>query len=310
MVWGLEWIRISPKRRRRRRAKRSKIGGRPGPGGDRGVAGRRHGFRRGAGIRANIKKFGEPDLWDIYAAIRFRGFKKSDIAKASLERLKPYLNAFTVLPNERVFEVVPKSTPFSKTLSFINSMLSDSLEGLIETIYDIGLINIDFADLRTILAGNGKVAFLNTVTFKKGEETNLDSFDKVFGSPLYPYTIDKARGVLLNIVAQKDLKLLEVNKILTSVAGRIHKDAKIIFGVGHEGAPDGAVRVTVLATGCVWGDTVETNIKDEVAAPVPKPKPEKIIKPSKPVREAKKSKPAAKKAVKPAAKSKKSRLKF
>jgi len=74
------------------------------------------------------------------------------------------------LPNERVFEVVSKSTPFSKTLSYINSMLSDSLEGLIETIYDTGLINIDFADLRTILAGNGKVAFLNTITFKKAKK--------------------------------------------------------------------------------------------------------------------------------------------
>lgn len=234
----------------------------------------------------------------------FEGSKKSDIAKASLEKLKPYLNAFTVLPNERVFEVVPKSTPFSKTLSFINSMLSDSLEGLIETIYDTGLINIDFADLRTVLAGNGKVAFLNTVTFKKGEETNLDSFEKVFGSPLYPYAIDKARGLLLNIVAQKDLKLLEVNKILTSVAGRIHKDARIIFGVGHEGAPDGAVRVTVLATGCVWGDNAEAGNK-EAAVPVPKPKPEKIIEPPKPAREVKKSKPAVKKAAKPSAKPKK-----
>jgi len=178
-----------------------------------------------APVFAQISKVGNL-TYGIFTLPFVSRFKKSDIAKASLERLKPYLNAFTVLPNERVFEVVPKSTPFSKTLSFINSMLSDSLEGLIETIYDIGLINIDFADLRTILAGNGKVAFLNTVTFKKGEETNLDSFDKVFGSPLYPYTIDKARGVLLNIVAQKDLKLLEVNKILTSVAGRIHKDAK------------------------------------------------------------------------------------
>jgi cell division protein FtsZ len=234
----------------------------------------------------------------------FEGTKKSDIAKASLERLKPYLNAFTLLPNERVFEVVPKSTPFSKTLSFINTMLSDSLEGLIETIYDIGLINIDFADLRTVLAGNGKVAFLNTVTFKKGEEANLDSFDKVFGSPLYPYTIDKARGLLLNIVAQKDLKLLEVNKILTSVASRIHRDARIIFGIGHEGAPEGAVRVTVLATGCVYGDAGDANGNAAVPVPVPKPKTAKIMEPPKPARGAKKKKLTAKKPV-PAAKPKK-----
>jgi cell division protein FtsZ len=182
----------------------------------------------------------------------FEGAKKNEIARNSLEKLRPYLNAITILPNERVFEVVPKNTPFSKTLSFVNTMLSGSLEGLVETIYDTGVINIDFADLRAILAGNGKMAFLNSVLFKKGEEANLDSFDKAFSSPLYPYTIDKARGLLLNIVAQNDLKLLEVNKILTGVASRIHKDARIIFGVGHEGAAPDSVRVTVLATGCIY----------------------------------------------------------
>jgi cell division protein FtsZ len=211
----------------------------------------------------------------------FEGAKKNEIARNSLEKLRPYLNAITILPNERVFEVVPKNTPFSKTLSFINTMLSGSLEGLIETIYDTGVINIDFADLRAILAGNGKMAFLNSVLFKKGEEANLDSFDKAFSSPLYPYTIDKARGLLLNIVAQNDLKLLEVNKILTGVASRIHKDARIIFGVGHEGAAPDSVRVTVLATGCIYdgiGDgsdkeiqkQQETPVKETVTAVIPK----------------------------------------
>lgn len=195
----------------------------------------------------------------------FEGVKKEEIARNALEKLKPYMNAMTILPNERVFEVVPKNTPFNKTLSHINTMLSDSLEGLIETIYDTGMINIDFADLRAILAGNGKMSFLNTVTFKKGDESNVDAFEKVFNSPLYPYTIDRARGLLLNIVAQKDLKLLEVNRILTSVAGRIHKDAKIIFGVGQEGAYDDLVKVTVLATGCVY-DGGEDNGK-EMAVP-------------------------------------------
>jgi len=198
----------------------------------------------------------------------FEGAKKNDIARAALDKFRPYLNAISILPNERVFEVVPKATPFSKTLSYINTTLSESLEGLIETIYDTGVINIDFADLRAILAGNGKMAFLNTVSFKKGEEANLDLFEQAFSSPLYPYTIDKARGLLLNIVAKKDLKLLEVNRILTSVSSRIHKDARIIFGVGYEGAPEGEVKVTVLATGCVYDDgSVPEAIDKEPAKP-------------------------------------------
>jgi cell division protein FtsZ len=236
----------------------------------------------------------------------FEGEKKKEIAKAALEKSKPYLNALTILPNERVFEVVPKATPFSKTLSFINNSLSDSLEGLIETIYSTGLINIDFADLRAILLGSGKMAFLNTVALKKGEETGVDVFEKVFSSPLYPYGIEKARGLLLNIVAQKDLKLAEVNKILTGAAKRINKDARIIFGVGHEGARESSIRVTILATGCVYagagnGNGDDGNDKESLIAPPPapraprKPAPKKTAlppKPAKPMKSSKLTKPA------------------
>jgi len=236
----------------------------------------------------------------------FEGEKKKEIAKAALEKSKPYLNALTILPNERVFEVVPKATPFSKTLSFINDSLSDSLEGLIETIYNTGLINIDFADLRAILVGSGKMAFLNTVALKKGEETGVDVFEKVFSSPLYPYGIEKSRGLLLNIVAQKDLKLAEVNKILTGAAKRINKDARIIFGVGHEGARESSIKVTILATGCVYagagnGNGDDGNGKEVPVAPavprVPrKAAPKKTAalppKPAKPVKSAKPVKPA------------------
>lgn len=234
----------------------------------------------------------------------FEGEKKKEIAKAALEKSKPYLNALTILPNERVFEVVPKATPFSKTLSFINNSLSDSLEGLIETIYSTGLINIDFADLRAILVGSGKMAFLNTVALKKGEEAGVDVFEKVFSSPLYPYGIEKARGLLLNIVAQKDLKLAEVNKILTGAAKRINKDARIIFGVGHEGAHESSIKVTILATGCVYagagnGNGDEGNSKEVPVAPPPraprKPAPKKTAlppKPAKPMKSSKLTKPA------------------
>jgi len=227
----------------------------------------------------------------------FEGEKKKEIAKAALEKSKPYLNALTILPNERVFEVVPKATPFSKTLSFINDSLSDSLEGLIETIYSTGLINIDFADLRAILVGSGKMAFLNAVSLKKGEEAGVDVFEKVFSSPLYPYGIEKARGLLLNIVAQKDLKLAEVNKILTGAAKRINKDARIIFGVGHEGARESLIKVTILATGCVYaggGNGGDDNGRETLIAPPQAPKktaPKKTMtlppKPAKPVKSAK-----------------------
>lgn len=183
----------------------------------------------------------------------FEGAKKEEIARVALEKARPYLSALTILPNERVFQVVPKTTPFTKTMSFINDNLSKNLEGLIEMIYEPGMINIDFADVRTILSGQGKLAFLNTVEFQKGEGVEIESFENAFLSPLYPYAIDKARGLLINIGGQKDLKLSEVNKILTGVSARIHKEAKIILGISQSGQAFDGVKVTVLATGCAPG---------------------------------------------------------
>jgi len=204
----------------------------------------------------------------------FEGAKKDEIARTALERTRPYLSALTILPNERVFQVVPKTTPFTKTMSFINDNLSNNLEGLIEMIYEPGMINIDFADVRTILSGQGKLAFLNTTEFHKGENPDIESFDNAFASQLYPYSIDKARGLLINISGPKELRLSEVNKILTGVNKRIHKEAKIILGVSQADQTFDGVKVTVLATGCVASGqepAVSSEQKEEKKPATPKP---------------------------------------
>jgi len=153
-------------------------------------------------------------------------------------------------------------------MSFINDTLAKNLEGLIEVIYEPGIINIDFADLKTMLSVPGKTAFLNTLEFQKDENGEIESFETIFSSPLYPYGIDKARGLLINISGTKDLKLSQINKILSSVGSRIYKDAKIILGVSQIDSNFNGVRVTVLATGCAAsgnpaGGQPSPNSKDE-----------------------------------------------
>ena len=94
-----------------------------------------------------------------------------EIAKAALRRIRPKLNLHSVLPNERIFQIIDKKTPLKKALSTINNGLAENLGGLIEVIYEPGLINIDFADFKTVLPGFGsfseerfgKLAYLNTV---------------------------------------------------------------------------------------------------------------------------------------------------
>jgi len=139
------------------------------------------------------------------------------------------------------------TAPLNKALSAINKSLSDSLQSLIEIIYRPGLINIDFADLRTIFREKGKLAYLNSIEIGKEEEKEV--IDKVINSPLYPYSINGAKGVLFNISGQKDLSLSQVTQISKVISVRVHKTAKIIFGVGSP-KKNSKIRVSLLATGC------------------------------------------------------------
>jgi len=106
----------------------------------------------------------------------FEGEKKMEISKESLEEAKQNLNAYSIIPNERIFRIVDKNAPLQSALSSINRELTENLQGLIEMIYSSGLINIDFADLKTILSGRGKLVYLNTIETQTLNNPKNDSF--------------------------------------------------------------------------------------------------------------------------------------
>lgn len=179
---------------------------------------------------------------------KFEGEKKMAIAKASLEKLKPKLNILSVIPNERIFQTIDRNTPLKSAFSAINKILTESLEGLIETISQPGLINIDFADLRTILQGQGRLAFLNTAKILRKERG--EAIKKVFNCPLYSYTIRGAKNLLFNIVGAKGLSLAEVYQISKSIFEMANPEAKVIFGISQNKKYQDEIKVTLLATGC------------------------------------------------------------
>jgi len=179
---------------------------------------------------------------------KFEGEKKQEISKEALLKIRPHLSAFSIIPNERIFQIIDKDTPLKEALSAINQKLAQNLEGLIEMIYSPGLINIDFADLKTILAGRGKLAYLNTIEIK--EPHREEAIKKVISSPLYSYTIKGARGILYNIVGGRSLQLSDVSRISGIVSDLINKNAKIIFGIDQQKKYEDKIRITLLATGC------------------------------------------------------------
>ena len=242
---------------------------------------------------------------------KFEGEKKMEIARESLRKIKSHLNAFSVIPNERVFQIIDKATPLKQALSVVNKNLSESLEGLIETIYEPGLINIDFADLRTILEGRGRLAYLNTVEVQRKEGSTKELMMRVLNSPLYPYTIRGAKGILFNIAGEKKLSLAEVSQISKTISELANPQAKIIFGVAESKKYSDVIKTILLAVGCGGTKIFSGDAKKKkvVARPVLKKRPpsrrrkknKKSVSPKKsvpPANSKKPSKPVSKKKIK------------
>lgn len=212
---------------------------------------------------------------------KFEGEKKQELAREALQKLKPYVNAMCVLPNDKIFQVIEKTTPLKEALSFVNKNLADSLEGLIETIYLPGLINIDFADCKTILQGYGKIAYLNTVEVQ-GEGGALEAAKLAVNSPLYPYTIKGARKVLFNITGDKDLQLADVSQVSRLVFDQVFAKAQIIFGISQSSLSRHKIKVTLLATGIparfFSGETPEPQKKKVKRRKERKPEPKQELK--------------------------------
>ncbi len=204
----------------------------------------------------------------------FEGQKKMSITKEAMKKASPYLNAVSILPNENIFKIVDRTTPLKKALSQMNKNLASSLEGLIETIYEAGLINIDFADIRTILKddkGNRKLAYLSTTVIEKEEEDAKDIVKRAISNPLYPHGIDRAKGILFNITGGEDLGLTEISAISQEISEFTEGEAKVIFGVSQKKNFEGRMKISLLATGC------GANYFTEEISSLEEEEPEKLV---------------------------------
>ena len=199
---------------------------------------------------------------------KFEGGKKSYLAKNSLEKLIPNLNAVSIIPNENIFKIIDKKTPLREAFSTVNSRLSENLRGLIEMIYMPGLINIDFADVKTILEGRGKLTYLNSAQ-AQGANRAEEVLKELLKSPLNEYNIAGAEKMLFNITASQDIGMKEVEQISKTISD-FNRRAKIIFGVSQDNNYKDKVRISLLAVGCG---------REEKPKPKSKPRPKKKRRP-------------------------------
>lgn len=178
----------------------------------------------------------------------FEGRKKLEVAKETLKKLESFVNIITIVPNERIFKIVDKKQPLKKALSDINKILAFNLEGIIDMIHKPGIINIDFADFRTILKGQAQLAYLNRAG-ARGENRAKKALQQVLSSPLHDYNISQAKKVLFNVAGPNDLSISEVAEISRGIFDSIQKGSKIIFGASRENNK-GMVDISLLAVGC------------------------------------------------------------
>ncbi|MEA3295933.1 MAG: cell division protein FtsZ [Patescibacteria group bacterium] len=192
----------------------------------------------------------------FFLPFKFEGEKKAKIASVSLEKIKPNLNALIVISNDKIFQIIDKDISLEKSLSAINKILEKALSGLFEMIYAPGLINIDWADLKTILQGRGKLCYLSCVEEKKDKGIK-EIVRMALTNPLSEYGIVGAEKILYNIASDKDLTMEEVEQISVSITD-FNSKAKIIFGVTQNPKYKGKIRVALFASGCGRTDVSST----------------------------------------------------
>ncbi|HZK25276.1 MAG TPA: cell division protein FtsZ [Oscillospiraceae bacterium] len=177
----------------------------------------------------------------------FEGKRRQAAAEKGIAELKEKVDTLIIIPNDRLLQVVEKRTPMLEAFRIADDVLRQGVQGISDLIAVPGLINLDFADVKTIMKETG--AALMGIGVASGDNRTVEAAKAAIASPLLETSIDGARGVLLNITGSADLGLFEVNEAADIVAEAADPDANIIFGAVIDESLQDEVRVTVIATG-------------------------------------------------------------
>lgn len=177
----------------------------------------------------------------------FEGSKRMVVAEEGIEELRDKVDALIVIPNQRLLEVVDKTMSLFEAFKLADSVLGQGVQGISDLIVMPGLINVDFADVRTIMTSAGSA--LMGIGQAGGENRAATAARMAIASPLLEVSIEGAKGVLFNIVGGPDLSMTEVNEAAQIIAQAAEPDANIIFGATIKEEMVDMVKISVIATG-------------------------------------------------------------
>lgn len=193
------------------------------------------------------RKTGALTIGVVTKPFAFEGKHRQNMALDGIERLKEKVDTLIVIPNDRLLDIMDKRGSMLEAFRTADDVLRQGIQGISELITVPGLINLDFADVRTIMTGGG--ASLMAVGAASGENRAVEAAEQAVSSSLLDVTIDGAQGILFNITAGTDLSLFEVNEAAEIVKKKAHPEANIIFGSVIDESLNEELRITLIATG-------------------------------------------------------------
>jgi cell division protein FtsZ len=195
----------------------------------------------------------------------FEGGKRTQQANQGIENLRDRVDTLIVIENDRLLQVVEKRTSVTDAFRIADDILRQGVQGITDLITVPGLVNLDFADVRTIMRDAGSA--LMGIGTASGENRATEAARMAVSSPLLETSIEGATGILLNITGGADIGLFEVNEAAEVVTGAADANANVIFGAVIDDSMNDEVRVTVIATG--FGGTRRRRRREGAEAPIP-----------------------------------------
>ncbi|MFQ5742130.1 MAG: cell division protein FtsZ [Acidobacteriota bacterium] len=199
---------------------------------------------------------------------RFEGRRRMHQAEMGLKELQDAVDTLIAIPNDRLLDTVSAETPLTEAFSVADDVLRQGVQGIADLILIPGLVNLDFADVRTVMSGMG-MAIMGTA-LHRGPDRALEAANAAIASPLLEDTsIEGARGVLINISGGPDMTLHEVNQAASVVYEAADDDANILFGAVIDEALADAIKITVIATGFESASPFQPHVDTERASALP-----------------------------------------
>jgi cell division protein FtsZ len=192
------------------------------------------------------KKQGALVVGVVTLPFSMEGSRRYDNALSGLERLERNVDTLIVIPNDKLLEVAP-DLPLHTAFKVADEILTNSVKGIAELVTKAGLVNLDFADIRTVM-GNGGVALIG-VGESDGENRAVEAVQKAISNPLLDVDISGATGALINVAGGPDMTLEEARRVVESISVKLDEDARIIWGAQISEDLTGTIRVMLIVTG-------------------------------------------------------------